>query len=189
LIIDSQNEEGGWRYQPRPEDADVSVSACQVVALRAARNAGVYVPQETMARAADYIVQCQNRDGGFRYQMPPGPSMFARSAAALAALYSAGLYESPAVGSGLEYLRKFAPQNNRIGSEEYFYYGHYYAAQTMWQAGPQLWNEWYPGIRDALVRRQANDGSWENTISPEFGAAMATLVLQIPNGLLPIFKR
>ena len=39
IVIDSQNPEGGWRYQPEPNDADVSVTVCQVMALRAARNA------------------------------------------------------------------------------------------------------------------------------------------------------
>jgi hypothetical protein len=44
LIIDTQNREGGWRYQPVPNDADISVTICQINALRAARNAGLYVP-------------------------------------------------------------------------------------------------------------------------------------------------
>ena len=35
----TQNEEGGWRYNPVPYDADVSVTICQVMALRSARNA------------------------------------------------------------------------------------------------------------------------------------------------------
>ncbi|MFZ9692807.1 MAG: hypothetical protein ACO3EP_12275, partial [Phycisphaerales bacterium] len=34
LIVNSQNEEGGWRYNPVPYDADVSVTICQVMALR-----------------------------------------------------------------------------------------------------------------------------------------------------------
>src|SRR5208337_3873735 len=44
LIIDTQNNEGGWRYQPVRRDADLSVTICQINALRAARNAGLYVP-------------------------------------------------------------------------------------------------------------------------------------------------
>jgi hypothetical protein len=37
LIVDSQNIEGGWRYQPVRRDADLSVTICQINALRAAR--------------------------------------------------------------------------------------------------------------------------------------------------------
>ena len=37
LIIDTQNLEGGWRYQPVRRDADLSVTICQINALRAAQ--------------------------------------------------------------------------------------------------------------------------------------------------------
>src|SRR5205823_4279568 len=36
-ILNSQNGEGGWRYQPVGRDADLSVTICQIMALRAAR--------------------------------------------------------------------------------------------------------------------------------------------------------
>src|SRR4051812_40576121 len=48
LIVRTQNSEGGWRYQPRREEADISVTICQMMALRAARNAGLKVPNETV---------------------------------------------------------------------------------------------------------------------------------------------
>jgi hypothetical protein len=38
LIVGSQNREGGWRYQPIPVDADLSVTVSTLQALRAARN-------------------------------------------------------------------------------------------------------------------------------------------------------
>ena len=72
LIVDSQNKEGGWRYNPKKEDADISVTACQVMALRAAHNAGLHVPQETMKKAVEYVKKCQNRDGGFCYMLSVG---------------------------------------------------------------------------------------------------------------------
>src|SRR5207248_3631105 len=36
LIVSTQNPEGGWRYQPKMSEADISVTICQVMALRAA---------------------------------------------------------------------------------------------------------------------------------------------------------
>ena len=36
LIVNTQNSNGGWRYQPVRTDADISVTICQVMALRAA---------------------------------------------------------------------------------------------------------------------------------------------------------
>ena len=46
LTIKSQNKQGGWRYQPRPSDADLSVTVCQIMGLRGARDAGVDVPND-----------------------------------------------------------------------------------------------------------------------------------------------
>ena len=55
LIIDTQNIEGGWRYQPVRRDADLSVTICQINALRAARNAGLFIPKETVASCIRYV--------------------------------------------------------------------------------------------------------------------------------------
>ena len=91
LIIDSQNIEGGWRYQPVRHDADLSVTICQINALRAARNAGLFVPKETVDACIRYVKQSQNPDGGFRYMLQAGAtSEFPRSAAGVVALQSAG---------------------------------------------------------------------------------------------------
>src|SRR5690606_20489007 len=72
LIIQSQNPEGGWRYNPVPYDADISVTICEIMALRAARNAGIEVPKSTIDDAVEYVRRCQNADGGFKYQLTSG---------------------------------------------------------------------------------------------------------------------
>lgn len=189
LIVNSQNHEGGWRYLPQRADADLSVTVCQVMALRAARNAGINVPRDTIDRSIEYVKRCQNPDGGFMYTLQGGESAFARSAAALVALYSAGIYEGPETNNGLAYLMHFAPKRGVARQEPYYYYGHYYAIQAMWQAGGDYWSRWYPAVRDELLARQHRDGSWIDPISVDFGTSMALLVLEIPNNYLPIFQR
>lgn len=72
LIVAAQNPEGGWRYQPRPQDADLSVTVMQVVALRAAQNARLRVPQETLDKAVAYVKKCAKSEGGFAYQPGQG---------------------------------------------------------------------------------------------------------------------
>ena len=188
-IIDTQNDEGGWRYQPVRADADISVTICQVMALRAAKNAGLYVPSETIDRCIDYVEKSQNPDGGFMYMIHGGPSEFPRSAAGVVALYSAGIYEGEAIVRGLEYLMRFVPRGEPMRRQSHYFYGHYYAIQAMWQAGGKYWSTWYPAIRDELVTRQLQDGSWLMAISSEYGTAMATIILQMPNNQLPIFQR
>ncbi|MFW6169049.1 MAG: prenyltransferase/squalene oxidase repeat-containing protein [Planctomycetota bacterium] len=189
LIVDTQNHEGGWRYQPDRNEADVSVTICQVMALRAARNAGLYVPNDTIDRCTEYVKQCQNADGGFAYMLPGGESAFARSAAGIVALYSAGVYEGEEIRRGLEYLSEHQGAADMVGMQENFFYGHYYAVQAMWHAGGDYWRQWYPEIRDTLLARQKQNGSWFDQICPEYGTAMACLVLQMPNNYLPIFQR
>ncbi len=190
LIVASQNEQGGWRYYPQRMDADISVTVCQTMALRAARNAGVFVPREAIDRAVGYVKKSQNPDGGFMYQLSQGgDSAFPRSAAAVVGLFSAGIYEGPEVAKAVQYILQFLPQPGVVRRETYYFYGHYYAALAFWQAGGDSWSRWYPAIRDDLIGRQRSDGSWIDPISPEFATAMACLILQVPNNYLPIFQR
>jgi hypothetical protein len=190
LIINTQNDEGGWRYEPQRLEADVSVTICQIMALRAARNAGIYVPNETIDRCTEYVKRCQNPDGGFMYMISqPGISDFPRSAAGIVALYSAGIYEGPEIEKGLQYLWDHAPHLNQRRGESYYFYGQYYAAQAMYQAGDKHWTRWYPSIRDQILSRQGSGGEWFDAICPEYGTSMACIVLQMPNSFLPIFQR
>jgi hypothetical protein len=189
LIVRTQNQEGGWRYHPRPEDADISVTVCQVMALRAARNAGLSVSTEAIDRSIDYVKRCQNADGGFRYMTSPGESAFPRSAAGIVALYSAGIYEGPEISRGLAYLNQFRPRPGRPWQDNYFFYGHYYAVQASWHADGDHWQQWYPAIRDVLVTTQRPDGSWADPIGQEYGTAMACIILQMPDNSVPIFQR
>ena len=188
MIVACQNNEGGWRYENVPKEADISVTVCQIMALRAARNSGIFVPKDTVDRCIEYVCGCQNRDGGFRYRLKPrSSSQFARSAAGLVALYSAGVYDDPAITKGLQYLKTRVP---RGFFEAHYWYGQYYAVQAMYQAGGDFWESWYPAIRDQLTRDQLPDGSWTDmTFSSEYATAMALVILQLPNNHLPILKR
>jgi hypothetical protein len=190
LIIDTQNGEGGWRYQPVRRDADLSVTICQINALRAARNAGLFVPKETVENCIRYVRQSQNPDGGFRYMLQGGASAFPRSAAGVVALYSAAVYDAKEVDAGIVYLRQYMPEIKLGSRYSHYFYGHYYAAQAMWIRGGDDWNTWFPAIRDELVRRQSGTtGFWADSICNEYGTAMALIILQMPNNYLPIFQR
>ncbi|HEX6987353.1 MAG TPA: prenyltransferase/squalene oxidase repeat-containing protein [Planctomycetaceae bacterium] len=190
LIVASQNDEGGWRYHPDSNEADVSVTVSQVMALRAARNCGLLVPKETIDRAVDYVKRCQNPDGGFMYQLTRrGESLFPRSAAGVVALQSAGIYEGREVEKGLAYLMRHLPRPGFYRIQTHYFYGHYYAAQATWQAGGEMWDRWYPRVRDELLAQQDANGRWTDQVCDEYGTAMALLVLQMPNNYLPIFQR
>jgi hypothetical protein len=189
LILNTQNNEGGWRYQPVRADADLSVTICQINALRAARNAGIFVPKETVDACIKYVKLSQNPDGGFRYMLQNGVSAFPRSAAGIVALYSAAEYDGKEIDAGIAYLKGYMPEIKFGQRYSHYFYGHYYAAQAMWIRGGDDWNAWYPAIRDELVRRQTPQGYWSDSICNEYGSAMALIILQMPNNVLPIFQR
>lgn len=190
LIERSQNSEGGWRYNPVPFDADVSVTICQIMALRSARNAGIEVPKETIDRAVEYVRQCQNTDGGFRYQLSNGFSAFPRSAAGVASLYYAGIYKDDALDRGIKYLTEAGLGAKDQNSSAHYFYGHYYAVQSMYLAGGESWATWWPHIRSELMAKQKQNGAWEDpSVGPAYGTAMALIVLQMPRRILPIFQK
>ena len=95
LIVRCQSKAGGWRYQPNPSTQDVSVTVMQVVALRAANNAEIPVPQQTIDNAVKYIKSCAHPKGGFGYQGPAQRPP--TTAAGILSLQLLGHYDDPTV--------------------------------------------------------------------------------------------
>jgi hypothetical protein len=189
LIIRTQNAEGGWRYQPQAADADISVVICQVMALRAAHNAGIKVPRETVEHAINYVKRCANNyDGGFSYQANGRGSGMARTGAGVLCLIVMGEPECDQVKNGLEYLMNRTPDASARG-EISPGYAWYYCTQAMYQGGGKYWHYWFPKMRDYLVKTQRSDGSWSENQGLPYGTAMAVLALQVPAALLPIYQK
>jgi hypothetical protein len=216
LIIKSQNRAGGWRYKPGDGEADISVTICQIMALRAARNVGFAVPKETADLCIKYVKECQkpnlslalgNERGKFNYMNLQGGGggvqqiAFARTAAGVVALNSAGVYSGIEVDEGLNYLNRWKQRQingdrssfmNFRGPDIHYFYGHYYAVQAMWTRGGRYWSDWFPFVREELLthsQRRAPDGSWHDNICPHYATAMACIVLQVPNNYLPILQK
>jgi hypothetical protein len=190
LIEQTQNEQGGWRYNPVPYDADISVTICQIMGLRSARNAGIEVSKSTIDRAVEYVRKCQNPDGGFKYQLESGASGWPRSAAGVASLFYAGIYSDDAIDRGIAYLQKEAMPGQAAASKAHYFYGHYYCVQAMYLAGGGAWAKWWPAIREELIRSQNEDGSWEDrSVGYTYATSMSLIILQMPKRYLPIFQK
>jgi len=198
LIVKSQNERGSWRYLPFAKDSDMSITVCQVQALRAARNVGLKVPRTTIDRAIQYIKDSAVTDneqyrGSFKYQPRYHTrSSFPLTAAGVTALYGAGVYDDEDIERGLDFLQNTHNSLYRRFPHHYFYYyGHYYAVQAMFIAGGRYWETYFPRVRGELLAEQRADGSWPNDVGPGpvFGTAVACIVLQIPLRYLPIFQK
>ncbi len=190
LIVRCQSPEGGWRYDPIPHGADISVTIMQVMALRAAKNGGLHVPDATMKRAIEYINRCYDpRTGGYRYQPGSRGPEFARTAAGVCVLQLSGQYDAQEIPKAVDFLKRTA------NTRQHFFYGHYYAAHAMHQIGGKEWKDYYQGIRDLLLARQSTSGDWStrefdyNAPGPVYQTAIAVIILSVPAHYLPIFQR
>lgn len=189
LIRDTQNQQGGWRYKPAPEDADLSVTVSQMMALRAARNAGLGVPKKTIDQAVDYVRRSQNADGGYMYQLRGGESRFPLTAAAIVALFNAGIYQGEEIDKGFQFLVNNASANNSLERNNFYFYAHYYSAQAFWLRGGAQWQTWYKMLKRSLLAMRNARGGWFDYNSSEYGTAMACLILNMPRTVLPIFQK
>ena len=195
LILSAQNKEGGWRYRPVASDADISVTVLQVVALRAAKNSGLDVPQKTIDDAVRYVKACQHApSGGFAYQPGRDPG-FARTAAAIYSLQVCGLYDDPMVKQGSDYLIKNYQRN-----DQWFTYGNFYAAPAQYMIGGDTWSKWYSQLKDALLKNGtalAGDRYyWEpkldsghGGVGPVYCTAVYTMILAMPYHYIPLYQR
>jgi hypothetical protein len=202
----SQNPKGGWRYAPLAQDADMSITVCQVVALREARNIGIKVPKATIDRALKYVMESavttRGERGSFLYQhqeVPFNRNSFALTAAGLTTLYQAGLYrdrdidrfadehgirQRPRIRHCLSYLvQSYEPILIDYKDHYFYYYGNYYAAQAMFALGGQMWRRWYSMVRNDLLRnarsRQGPEGMEVYWRSLHIGDAFSTAVAAI----------
>jgi hypothetical protein len=191
LIIKTQNNEGGWRYDPSPTGADISVTIMQVMALRGAKDAGLQVPDKTMADSIKYINRCRdNRSGGYKYQPYSAGAGYARTAAGVCALQLCGEYEADDIKKAIEYME-------RLGDDPgHYWYGHYYAAHALNQVGGEVWEKYYKRMRDRLlaVGYQQPGGEWydrgrESAYGPSYQTAIAVLILSVPTHYLPIYQK
>jgi prenyltransferase beta subunit len=190
VILNAQSTWGGWRYAPKPTDADISVTVLQVAALRSAKNAGLAIPQEAIDRAVSYVDKCFNTSaGGFSYQ-PGGPAGFARTAAAIYSLQVCGQYDDPHVAKGSDYL--FAHGDE---AQQWWPYGCYYAAPAEYMIGGDAWRHWYDEMKTRLlpaVIRQGDEAYWDekrSQLGPIYDTAVFTTILAMPYHYIPLYQR
>ena len=185
LTVACQNAEGAWRFEPQPLEGDLSVTIMQLVALQAAHEAGVRVPERVMDTGLRYVKRCATPGGGFLYQPGVGEVAYPRTAGSIRVLLGLGERDAPEVERGLRFLLEKRHAADR--GEFHDFYGLYYAAHAVHLASdPQLARTWYATIREELLQRQHPDGHWDGEAGPIYGTAMAVLVLGAPDAYLPV---
>ncbi len=185
----SQSINGGWYYSPNSGADEGSVTVTQVQALRSCRNAGIDVPVKLMNDSVNYLVKCQNADGGIRYSIQSGQtSSVALSSAGVACYLMAGRYNDDHAKKAIEYLKKNLDPKHTIGYHDF--YTNFYGSQAMFQIGGESWAKYFPAIRERLLPQQSSDGSWRgDDVGSTYRTAISTLILSMPYRYLPIFQK
>ena len=187
LILNAQKRSRmkAWRYSPESSDADSTVSGAQFVALMAARNAGLGVPQQSIEDALKFFIHCQGSDGGIGYTSAGG-SNGPRTAIGALCYALAKKKESQRFKAAMDYL---VGQGVEGGYDHYYHYFLYYAAQAYFHAPPKLWNEWNAANIKKLQATQQEDGGWTGNFGGSFATSASLLSLALNYRYLPIYER
>jgi hypothetical protein len=184
FILDAQsrNPAGAWRYSPESVDADTTVSGAQMVALFAARNAGLAVPEPAIQKGLQFFQHCQAANGGFGY-MPGTAPNGARTAIGCLVFALAKQKNSSPFQNGFNFLEGATADPN---FQQYYLY---YAAQAFFQASPAAWENWNRKNITALAAAQNIDGGWDGQFGVTFSTAASLLSLALNYRYLPIYER
>jgi hypothetical protein len=169
LAEGKQVDIGGWGYTSAADSGigggfdEGSCTVPQIQALRAARNAGIKVPKETIDKADAYLDACTTPDGGIVYNYTGGRAAGGGrpplTAAALACGLGTGKFtdairimtgknppkgvDRPSIVRWFEFCKKNIPiGKGRIAHEEYTMY---YLAQGMYALGDDRYAQLFPG--------------------------------------------
>ena len=201
-VSKAEKLKGGWRYTPTSRDSDLSVSVWQLMALRSAKNDGLDVPGEAIEDALKYLRYSYaspiDRDGkpretvtGFSYTPGTYHPSFTMSAAGLLAMQVCGQYDSPLVKGASDWLFEHPPKD----SERFFFYGIYYYAQGMHQAGGKYAERADGLVPEILLPMQRTDGAWlarggeERNVGATYATALSLLSMSVRYHYLPIYQR
>jgi hypothetical protein len=195
-------ERGGWRYLHTSgvNDADLSLTAWQIMFLRSARNADFKIPEEWVKEAMGYVHRSFDvEERGFVYALSGDERYCSRGmvGAGIVCLELGGEHHSETAKVAGDWIlhRSFEPYKNFSHPEDRYHYGAFYCSQAMFQLGGDHWHRFFPKLLKVLTEAQHDDGSWDAEVpnDTEFGnrytTALSVLALATPYQLLPIYQR
>lgn len=198
--------EQGWRYTIDPRDADMSVTAWQIMALRAAKNVGCDIPADVIDGAVEYVKNSRDPRGGYRYTRHGNTTLAVTGASILSLELTTrdfhGSRESQDSAAFIvdQLVARGAGGRGRANIQfPHFFYGVYYTSQAMFQIGGKYW-EWYRDYLHWLLlspdaHPQRPGGYWDGVSGDDqmagvnYSTAMAVLALTVEYRFLPIYQR
>ncbi|MHC5110735.1 MAG: carboxypeptidase regulatory-like domain-containing protein [Planctomycetota bacterium] len=188
--------EGGWRYDPG-QPGDTSVLGWQVMAIKAARTAGLDVPWRSLDAARVWLDQVADGRRGGRYAYMPGreysPSMTAESLFVRYLLGDAG--DNQRTRESVRLLMSNLPSWEEEPNTYYWYYG----TLALFQHGGAPWSTWNRAVTGELLDHQRSDGKargswdpvgrWAKVGGRVYQTAICALTLEVYYRYLPSFAK
>ncbi len=170
--VASQDDLGGWRYQPR-QSGDTSVTGWYVMALVSARMAGLQVDSDALERVNRFLDTVQrsvgqrkpDKDGeAYSYQGYSAPTVTMTSEGMLCRLYLGWKTTDPRITNGTEILLR---EPIRIDPQSRNYYYWYYATTTLHHIGGSPWRTWNEVMKVRLPQLQTPSGKEKGSWTPD----------------------
>ncbi len=182
---------GGWRYEPHPRDADLSLTVWQVLALRSAQNCRLNIPDKAIADALDYVRRTYH-DGheGFAYQPNQGPSTAMRCAG-IVCMQALGANEKPEDQKKINKATEFLLDLDPAKGSKWFFYQTYYVITAANMAGVRHRETMLPKTEKFLLTLQQKDGEFKNYHGHDGGVyatAFCVICLAVRYQYLPIYQ-
>ncbi len=208
VVYAQDPEGGGWRYY-RHQPGDTSVLGWQLMALKSARMAYLFVPEESFDRARRFLdgVESDREPYKFGYLAAPPYTKGGRERAdgdqdihatsaigMLSRMYLGWREDNPILAQGVSWLSREGP-STKAPVDLYY---NYYATQVMRHVGGTPWEAWNAQLREFLIDQQQTtghaSGSWffTNSNSDEGGrlycTSLAAMILEVYYRHLPIYS-
>lgn len=194
-INTDSDEYGGWRYRPNSTDSDISVTGWQILALKAAVNAGFSIPDWTLPAAAKYLRACYDEDEhAFAYEAGSGSIGCARTGIGVLGLQLSGYPDDPLIPPAMRFMQDNPPLwNFEDPGEGWPFYYWYYGTRAMLISGGddrRIWKDWMCRL---LVDSQNDDGSWDGAQDEKdmeiFTTSLGALMLEFCCGHVPVYMK
>ena len=173
IVIDSQNETGGWDYytknkleggNPKSKRDDLSVTGWQYQALKAAKNTGLKIAglHGAIDKMVDYLEKTQTKDGGFGVaNRDQHYNQWSLTGAGALGLQTMAKNKTKAVDKGIKFLRDYIAAEPLDWNKNCNLYCWYYYTQTFFQKGGDDWKFYNEQLLPQILNNQAPDGSWK----------------------------
>ncbi|MBT6463445.1 MAG: hypothetical protein HOK49_12990 [Opitutae bacterium] len=190
FIVDSQHEEGGWRYKPG-DRGDLSVSGWMVMALASAEMSGLPIPGKTKAGVKNFLqIVSGGKDGGsYGYTDSPGAGKGNN------AMNAVGFFCAQLNGASANAARAFESSLilDAAGFQLNDIYYAYYGTLAAYQHQGPVWKKWTKKMHGEFLKAQAEDGSWQfggahaGAMGKFIGTALVSLCLEAHYRYTPLY--